>query len=151
MNMWTILQNKKEYQAALDRLEKLSENPPDVKSDEGRELMLLGYLIDQYEEKEFPIWNPNPIDAIKVRMNDLGLKISDLLDVFGDRGTASKVLSKKRGLSLAMIRSLADRLSLPLNVLIQPTNNLKSYKANSTMASAMEQKAMYQKKKKTTS
>lgn len=149
--MWTILQNKKEYQAALDRLEKLSENPPDVKSDEGRELMLLGYLIDQYEEKEFPIRNPNPIDAIKVRMNDLGLKISDLLDVFGDRGTASKVLSKKRGLSLAMIRSLADRLSLPLNVLIQPTNNLKSYKANSTMASAMEQKAVYQKKKKTTS
>ena len=149
--MWTILQNKKEYQAALDRLEKLSENPPDVKSDEGRELMLLGYLIDQYEEKEFPIRNPNPIDAIKVRMNDLGLQISDLLDVFGDRGTASKVLSKKRGLSLAMIRSLADRLSLPLNVLIQPTNNLKSYKANSTMASAMEQKAMYQKKKKTTS
>jgi HTH-type transcriptional regulator/antitoxin HigA len=151
MNMWTILQNKKEYQAALDRLEKLSENPPDVKSDEGRELMLLGYLIDQYEEKEFPIRNPNPIDAIKVRMNDLGLKLSDLLDVFGDRGTASKVLSKKRGLSLAMIRSLADRLSLPLNVLIQPTNNLKSYKANSTMASAMEQKAVYQKKKKTTS
>jgi HTH-type transcriptional regulator/antitoxin HigA len=150
MNMWTILQNKKEYQAALDRLEKLSENPPDVKSDEGRELMLLGYLIDQYEEKEFPIRNPNPIDAIKVRMNDLGLQISDLLDVFGDRGTASKVLSKKRGLSLAMIRSLADRLSLPLNVLIQPTNNLKSYKANSTMASAMEQKAVYQKKKKTT-
>lgn len=149
--MWTILQNKKEYQAALDRLEKLSENPPDVKSDEGRELMLLGYLIDQYEEKEFPIRNPNPIDAIKVRMNDLGLKISDLLDVFGDRGTASKVLSKKRGLSLAMIRSLADRLSLPLNVLIQPTNNLKSYKANSTMASAMEQKAVYQKRKKTTS
>jgi HTH-type transcriptional regulator/antitoxin HigA len=151
MNMWTILQNKKEYQAALDRLEKLSENPPDVKSDEGRELMLLGYLIDQYEEKEFPIRNPNPIDAIKVRMNDLGLQISDLLDVFGDRGTASKVLSKKRGLSLAMIRSLADRLSLPLNVLIQPTNNLKSYKANSTMASAMEQKAVYQKRKKTTS
>lgn len=149
--MWTILQNKKEYQAALDRLEKLSENPPDVKSDEGRELMLLGYLIDQYEEKEFPIWNPNPIDAIKVRMNDLGLQISDLLDVFGDRGTASKVLSKKRGLSLAMIRSLADRLSLPLNVLIQPTNNLKSYKANSTMASAMEPKAVYQKRKKTTS
>jgi HTH-type transcriptional regulator/antitoxin HigA len=151
MNMWTILQNKKEYQAALDRLEKLSENPPDVKSDEGRELMLLGYLIDQYEEKEFPIRNPNPIDAIKVRMNDLGLQISDLLDVFGDRGTASKVLSKKRGLSLAMIRSLADRLSLPLNVLIQPTNNLKSYKANSTMASAMEPKAVYQKRKKTTS
>lgn len=149
--MWTILQNKKEYQAALDRLEKLSENPPDVKSDEGRELMLLGYLIDQYEEKEFPIRNPNPIDAIKVRMNDLGLKISDLLDVFGDRGTASKVLSKKRGLSLAMIRSLADRLSLPLNVLIQPTNNLKSYKANSTMASALEPKAVYQKRKKTTS
>lgn len=151
MNMWTILQNKKEYQAALDRLEKLSENPPDVKSDEGRELMLLGYLIDQYEEKEFPIRNPNPIDAIKVRMNDLGLQISDLLDIFGDRGTASKVLSKKRGLSLAMIRSLADRLSLPLNVLIQPTNNLKSYKTNSTMASAMEPKAVYQKRKKTTS
>jgi HTH-type transcriptional regulator/antitoxin HigA len=84
---WSILQNKKEYEAALSRLDELSQDPPDAKSEPGRELMLLGYLIDQYEEKEFLISYPNPVEAIKVRMNDLGIKVNDLLDVFGDRGT----------------------------------------------------------------
>jgi len=56
--------------------------------------MLLGYLIDQYEEQEFPISYPNPVDAIKIRMNDLGIKVNDLLDIFGDRGTASKSLKQ---------------------------------------------------------
>ena len=125
---WSILQNKKEYEAALSRLEELSQNPPDPKSEPGRELMLLGYLIDQYEEKEFSISNPNPVDAIKVRMNDLGIKVNDLLDIFGDRGTASKVLNKQRSLSLSMIRSLADRLSLPESLLIQPTQLNKTKK-----------------------
>jgi HTH-type transcriptional regulator / antitoxin HigA len=146
--MWTILQNKKEYDAACARLEKLSENPPDVKSDEGRELMLLGYLIDQYEEKEFPIKYPQPIDAIKARMEDLGLKISDLLDVFGDRGTASKVLNKQRSLSLSMIRTLADRLSLPLAVLVQPYASLKTYSKNTASLRVGEPKAAYRKGKK---
>jgi HTH-type transcriptional regulator / antitoxin HigA len=146
--MWSILQTKKEYEAALERLEQLSLNPPQVKSEEGRELMLLGYLIDQYEEKEFPIHYPNPIDAIKIRMDDLGLKNTDLLDAFGDRGTASKVLSGQRGLSLSMIRTLANRLSLPLSVLIQNAAPPKSYKRKVSTVGAKEPKSIYRKKKK---
>jgi len=147
---WSILQNKKEYEAALSRLEELSQNPPDAKSEPGRELMLLGYLIDQYEEKEFPIRYPYPIEAIKVRMDDLGIKANDLLDVFGDRGTASKVLSKKRSLSLSMIRSLADRLSLPESLLIQPMT-IKRAKKTKTSGNFVlnEPKALYRKKKTT--
>ncbi len=145
--MWTILQTKKEYDAAYTRLEELSQNPPDVKSDEGRELMLLGYLIDQYEEKEFPIKYPQPIDAINARMEDLGLKINDLLDVFGDRGTASKVLNKQRGLSLSMIRTLADRLSLPLTILVQPYASQKMYRKNKVSVKVAESKAVYRKKR----
>src|SRR5258705_748030 len=106
--------------------------------------MLLGYLIDQYEEKEFPIHYPDPIDAIKVRMNDLGIEISDLLDVFGDRGTASKVLNKQRSLSLSMIRSVANRLSLPERLLIQPIpiKGAKKRKAPKSPA-VLEPKARY--------
>jgi HTH-type transcriptional regulator / antitoxin HigA len=146
--MWTILQNKKEYDAAYARLEELSQNPPDAKSDEGRELMLLGFLIDQYEEKEFPIKYPQPIEAIKARMEDLGLKINDLLDVFGDRGTASKVLNKQRSLSLSMIRTLADRLSLPLTILVQPYASPKVYSKKTPSLKVAESKVVYRRKRK---
>lgn len=120
MKQWSILESKKEYALALKRVEELSINPPDKNSVEGRELMLLGYLIDKYEEENFSINLPDPIEAIKVRMEDLSLTVQDLLDVFGDRGTASKVLNGKRPLSLTMIRMLAHRLSLPVAVLTQP-------------------------------
>jgi HTH-type transcriptional regulator/antitoxin HigA len=120
MNSWTIIQTSKEYTEVMERIEKLSQNPPLPKSEEGRELMLLGYLANQYEERTFPITYPDPIEAIKVRMGDLGLTVSDLLKAFGDKGTASKVLRKERALSLNMIRILSDRLSLPTELLIQP-------------------------------
>jgi HTH-type transcriptional regulator/antitoxin HigA len=144
--MWAIIETQKEYEAALARLEELSRNPPNVKSDKGRELMLLGYLIDQYETKAFPIKNPNPIEAIKVRMDDLGLKIADLIDIFGDRGTASKVLNKQRGLSLSMIRLLTERLSLPLDLLVQPTTPVR-YNKNNALLKVTEPKKKYKKRK----
>ncbi len=144
---WSILQNKKEYEAALNRMEELSKNPPEAKSEQGRELMLLGYLIDQYEEREFSIQYPDPVEAIKVRINDLGLTTNDLLDVFGNRGTASKVLSKQRSLSLSMVRSLASRLSLPESLLIQPTLKRKKIKTSKSLVLS-EPKALYQKKKR---
>jgi HTH-type transcriptional regulator/antitoxin HigA len=145
---WSIIQNKKEYEMALSRLEDLSQNLPEAKSERGRELLLLGYLIDQYEDKEFPIHYPDPVDAIKVRMDDLGLRASDLLDVFGDRGTASKVLGKQRSLSLSMIRLLADRLSLPESLLIQPVRLKQTKKVkNSTLMVVREPKVHYKKRK----
>ncbi len=146
--MWTIIKTKKEYELATTRLEELSTNPPEENSQEGRELMLLGYLIDQYEERTFEVEYPQPIDAIKIRMEDLGLKITDLLNIFGDRGTASKVLNNQRGLSLSMIRQLADRLSLPVSLLIQPTGSSKKLGKKSKAAHAMEPRAIYKKRKK---
>jgi HTH-type transcriptional regulator/antitoxin HigA len=146
--MWTIIKTKKEYELATKRLEELSTNPPEENSQEGRELMLLGYLIDQYEERTFEVEYPQPIDAIKIRMEDLGLKITDLLNIFGDRGTASKVLNNQRGLSLSMIRQLADRLSLPVSLLIQPTGLSKKLGKKNKAALAMEPREIYKKRKK---
>jgi HTH-type transcriptional regulator/antitoxin HigA len=145
MNSWTIIQTSKEYAEVMDRIEKLSQNPPLPKSEEGRELMLLGYLANQYEERTFPITYPDPIEAIKVRMGDLGLTVNDLLKAFGDKGTASKVLRKERALSLNMIRILSDRLSLPTELLIQP---LKRRGARSKMAMAKEPSVGYKKASK---
>jgi HTH-type transcriptional regulator/antitoxin HigA len=118
MKPWTVIENKSEYDAVIERIEELSKKPPQKTSEEGRELMLLGFLADRYEKERFPINYPDPIDAIKVRMKDLNLSVSDVLDVFGDRGTASKVFSRKRSLSVNMIRKLAERLSLPEALLI---------------------------------
>lgn len=118
--MWTIIQTKREYDRVLERIEALSINPPAPKSEEGKELMLLGFLASEYEETNFPIQYPDPIDAIKVRMEDLGLTVNDLLSIFGDKGTASKVLNRQRALSLSMIRGLSQKLSLPAELLIKP-------------------------------
>ncbi|MCA6405786.1 MAG: transcriptional regulator [Cytophagales bacterium] len=146
--MWTIIKTKKEYELATTRLEELSSNPVEENSPEGRELMLLGYLIDHDEERTFEVQYPQPIDAIKIRMQDLGLKTNDLLNIFGDRGTASKVLNNQRGLSLSMIRQLADRLSLPVSLLIQPPGLSNSPSKKSKVAQALEPKAIYKKRKK---
>lgn len=132
----------------LKRIDELSENPPALRSEQGRELLLLGYLADQYEEAEFPIQNPNPIDAIKVRMEQLSLKPADLVDIFGDRGTASKVLNGQRSMSLSMIRLLAERLSLPVSLLIQPTPIKKYSRIKKSSLQLHEPKSTYKKVKR---
>jgi HTH-type transcriptional regulator/antitoxin HigA len=145
--MWTILKNQSDYDKAVARLDILSENPPHPNSDEGKELMLLGYLIHHYEETEFPISNPDPIEAIEIRMTDLNLSKKDLLPIFGDRGTMSKVFNKQRNLSLSMIRMIAEKLSIPLEVLIQPFVGQESRRLQKPSL-AMEPAGSYKKKKK---
>ena len=134
MKTWSVIQNKTEYNAVIKRIEELSVNPPNLKSDQGRELMLLGFLADKYEDETFPVSYPDPIDAIKVRMEDLNLSVHDLLDVFGDRGTASKVLNRKRSLSIGMIRQLSEKLALPLTLLIQPVHKSTTKKKSLSVA-----------------
>lgn len=133
MKAWSIIESRAEYEEVIERIEELSKNPPDKKSDEGRELLLLGHLADRYEQEQFPIHFPDPVDAIKVRMEDLNLSVSDMLGIFGDRGTASKVLSRKRSLSLNMIRKLARRLSLPEALLVQPSRTVTRKKASGVL------------------
>ena len=112
------IKTKKDYTHALERLEKIF----DVKkgSSEGDELEVLSILIEKYEDEHFPIGLPDPVEAIKFRMEQLGYNQVDLAKVVGLKSRASEILSKKRKLSLKMIRLLHEKLHIPTDVLIQP-------------------------------
>lgn len=116
MNLKPI-KTKKDYQQALDRLELIFDAKKGT--EEGDELEILGILIDQYENEHFPIGLPDPIEAIKFRMEQLGYTQTDLAKVVGLKSRASEILSGKRKLSLDMIRQLHDKLNIPIDVLIQ--------------------------------
>ena len=111
------IKTKKDYQRALERLELIFDAKKG--SEEGDELEILGILIDQYESEHFPIDLPDPIEAIKFRMEQLGYTQTDLARVVGLKSRASEILSRKRKLSLDMIRQLHDKLNIPTDVLIQ--------------------------------
>lgn len=111
------IKTKKDYQQALERLELIFDAKKGTK--EGDELEILGILIDQYENENFPVDLPDPIEAIKFRMEQLGYTQTDLAKVVGLKSRASEILSKKRKLSLEMIRQLHDKLNIPTDVLIQ--------------------------------
>ena len=108
---------KKDYQQALERLELIFDSKKETK--EGDELEILGILIEQYESEHFPIDLPDPIEAIKFRMEQLGYTQTDLAKVVGLKSRASEILNKKRKLSLDMIRQLHEKLNIPTDVLIQ--------------------------------
>ena len=78
-------------------------------------------LVEDYENRHYPIGPPDPIEAIKFRMEQQGLNRKELASLLGTRGRVSEILNGKRGLSLSMIRALSTRLHIPAEVLIQPT------------------------------
>jgi HTH-type transcriptional regulator/antitoxin HigA len=112
-----LLKTKKDYQTALDRLEIIFDAKPGTS--QGDELEVLGILIDKYEQDHYPIDFPDPIEAIKFRMEQLGYNQSDLANVVGLKSRASEILNKKRKLTLDMIRNLHSTLNIPTDVLIQ--------------------------------
>jgi HTH-type transcriptional regulator/antitoxin HigA len=111
------IKTEEDYQKALERLEVIF----DAKSGsaQGDELEVLGLLIDLYEKEHFPIEMPDPVEAIKFRMEQLEYNQKDLASIVGLKSHASEILSKKRKLSLGMIRKLHKRLNIPTDVLIQ--------------------------------
>ena len=111
------LKTKKDYSLAMSRLEKIF----DAKSGtpEGDELEILGILIEKYEALHYPIDFPDPIEAIKFRMEQLGYNQTDLVNVIGFKSRVSEIMSKKRKLSLDMIRRLNTSLNIPTEVLIK--------------------------------
>lgn len=119
MKSWTLLETKKEYEAAMARINHLMDLNPPQRSAAGKELRLLLYLVEKYEDEHFPIGMPDSVEAIKIRMEDLGLEPKALINAIGDKGTVSKVLNRKIPLSLRMIRNLSALLNLPVEVLIQ--------------------------------
>ena len=111
------IKTKRDYANALKRLEMIFDSKPGSK--EGDELEVLGILIEKYEDEHFPIDFPDPIEAIKFRMEQKGYSQTDLAKVVGLKSRASELLNKKRKLTLEMIRKLHDKLSIPTEVLIQ--------------------------------
>ncbi len=107
---------KKDHRAALKRVEQLWDAKP--KTLEGDELDILLTLVSAYEEKHFPIPIPEPVEAIKFRMDQLGLSDADLTTYIGARSKVSEVLNLKRPLSLPMIRRLSEGLKIPAENLI---------------------------------
>ena len=119
MKQWMVIESKKEYEAGLERISELMDaNPPQGKTT-GKELKLLLYLIEKYEDEHYSIGLPDPVEAIKTRMEDLGLEAKDLVAAIGDKGTVSKVLNRRIPLSLRMIRNLTGLLHLPADILVR--------------------------------
>nr|WP_315158346.1 helix-turn-helix domain-containing protein [uncultured Flavobacterium sp.] len=112
-----LIKTEDDYNQALERLEIIFDAKKGT--DEGDELELLGMLIDQYENEHFPIDLPDPIEAIKFRMEQMGYTQNDLAKIIGFKSRASEILNRKRKLSLEMIRQLHTSLNIPTEVLIQ--------------------------------
>ena len=119
-----ILKTKTDYEKALHRIDTIFDAKPNT--EKGDEFELLSLLIDKYEEEHYPIDLPHPIEAIKFRMDQMGLKQKDLVGCFGDKSKVSDVLNLKRKLNLNYIRNLHQKLHIPLDALISDyeTNNL---------------------------
>jgi len=113
----TPIRNEKDYQNALKRLEVIFDAKKGTQ--DGDELEILSILIDNYENEQFPIGMPDPIEAIKFRMEQMGMKQKDLAEVVGFTSRVSEILNKKRKLTLDMIRKLNATLHIPTEVLIQ--------------------------------
>ncbi|RYY39642.1 MAG: helix-turn-helix domain-containing protein [Chitinophagaceae bacterium] len=111
------IKTKKDHQAAMQRLEAIFDSRPGTA--EGDELEVLSILIEKYENEQFPIGLPDPIEAIRFRMEQLGYNQADLAKIVGLKSRVSEILNRKRKLSLEMIRQLHDALNIPTDVLIQ--------------------------------
>jgi len=115
------IHNETDYDKALERVDELMALNPAMGTTQSDELEVLALLIEKYEEKAWAMSEPDPIEAIKVRMEQMHLKQKDLVPYIGNKSKVSEVLNRKVGLSLTMIYNLAKGLHLPLEVLVQPT------------------------------
>lgn len=114
-NNWSIIENQEEYQKATIRFEEINEAQKGTP--EYKEMLLLALLINQYEKKQWSVPEVDPIEMIKIRMEDFGYTASDLAREYGDKGTISKVLNYKQPLSLNMIRLFSKMLRIPADAL----------------------------------
>ena len=113
------IKTEKEYDDALAHVYELMQTDIVEGSPISDELEILSLLIKEYEQAHYPVSYPNPIEAIKFRMEQMNLSENELSDLLGTRSRKSEVLSGKRKLSLSMIRKLTDILHIPAEVLIQ--------------------------------
>lgn len=110
------IKTEKDYEKALDRLEVIFDAK--INSKEGDEADILSLLIENYENQHYPIDSPDPIEAIKIRMEEMNLKQKDLVGVIGGKSRVSEILNKKKRLTVDMIRELERILSISASVLV---------------------------------
>ncbi|GAB2789180.1 helix-turn-helix domain-containing protein [Rhabdobacter roseus] len=110
------LKTEEDYNQAIKRLEVIFQAPAD--SAEGDEAEVLSILIEKFEEDHFPIEAPDPIEAIKFRMEQMDLDNNDLAEVIGYKSRVSELFSRKRKLTLKMIRTLHEKLKIPYEILL---------------------------------
>lgn len=111
-----VIKTEDEYNQALKRLEKIFDAPVDTA--EGDEAELLSILIEKYEDEHYPIEAPDPIEAIKFRMEQMNMTNNDLAEVIGYKSRVSELFSRKRKLTLKMIKNLHDKLKIPYESLM---------------------------------
>ena len=111
------IKNEQDYEQAMDRLEHIFHAPADTP--EGDVAEVLSILIEKYEEEHHPIGMPDPIEAIKFRMEQMNMNQKDLAEIVGFTSRVSEILNKKRKLTLGMIRKLSTALDIPTEVLVQ--------------------------------
>jgi HTH-type transcriptional regulator/antitoxin HigA len=113
------IKNEAQYEAALERIYELMQLDLAPGSEGGDELEILSLLTKEYENAHYPVPKPHPLEAIKFRLDQLGLSEAELSRILGSRSRKSEILSGERKLSLEMIRKLNRELKIPAEVLIQ--------------------------------
>jgi HTH-type transcriptional regulator/antitoxin HigA len=113
-----IIKNNKQYEQYLNWVDVQFDNKVKSNTPNGEKLQVVLLLIKQYEDANYPIPLPNPIDAIKVKMDDLGLKNSDLVGKMGSKGYISSLLNKKKPLTLKLAKLFHKELNIPAEVLL---------------------------------
>lgn len=111
-----LIKTEYDYYKALKRLDEIFDAK--IGTSESDEADILGLLVDEYEKKHYPIDAPDPIEAIKIRMQEMHLKQVDLVNEIGGKSRVSEVLNRKRKLTVEMIRKLTNRLNLSPDILI---------------------------------
>ncbi len=112
-----VLKTEADYNQALKRVEVIFDAPEDSKA--GDEAELLTILIEKYENEYYPIDAPDPIEAIKFRMEQMNMDKKDLAAIIGYKSRVSEILGRKRNLTLKMIRNLHEKLKIPYESLIE--------------------------------
>ena len=110
------IKNENDYEKALERLEVIFDATPNTI--EGDEAEILSLLIENYENQYFPIEAPDPIEVIKIRMEEMNIKQKDLVGVIGGKSSVSEILNKKKRLTVDMIRELERVLNISPSVLV---------------------------------
>lgn len=113
-----IIKTKKQYEEYLNWVDKLFDKKPKPNTPEGNKLQVALLLIKQYEDANYPVPLPDPIEAIKIKMEEMGLKNKDLVGKIGSKGYVSALLNKRKPLTLELARIFHQELSIPAEVLL---------------------------------